>query len=250
MRRVLLEWRGARLYSYPAMLYLGLTVGIAVSSQAASTAGLESSRVVSAMLLLTVPALVGARLLFVASHFDRYRRNPKRIWERSEGGAAVYGGLLGALAASVPVLGALGIPLGTFWDVATFGMCVGVVLTKVGCLLNGCCAGRAWDGPLATYLPDSHGYWTTRVPSQLLEAGLAMLLLFVAVASWDPAHSAGRLFLASLAGYGLARIALESTRQAQNRLFGRVTLQHLLSGCIVGVAMAALLAAWLAPAAQ
>src|SRR5690348_14105542 len=97
MRRVLFSWRGLKIYAYPFMLYLGLTFGVMAGTYAATQRGLNPARSYIAMLLLSASALAGARLLFVAANWRIYRHEPRRIWKRSEGGYALYGGLLLAL---------------------------------------------------------------------------------------------------------------------------------------------------------
>src|SRR5262245_31315504 len=120
MRPILFRWRGHAVHSYKAMLFAGLTLGILAGQVMAERAALDARRVYTATILLLVPALVGARLLFVASHWPHYRRERRRIWRRSEGGFSMLGGLPPAVALSVPLLGALDIPMGAFWDVAIF----------------------------------------------------------------------------------------------------------------------------------
>src|SRR6476660_5483356 len=107
MRPVLWHWRGLRIPSYPAMLYLGLVCGVAASNVAAHAAQLAAGRVFVATLVLLIPALLGARLLFVLTHWDLYRADPGRIWRRAQSGGALYGGVPCALLASVPLLWAL-----------------------------------------------------------------------------------------------------------------------------------------------
>ena len=58
--------------AYLAMLYLGLTSGIIVSNYFANLAGLDSARIFIATVLLTIPFLVGARLLFVAINWKLF----------------------------------------------------------------------------------------------------------------------------------------------------------------------------------
>ena len=56
-----------------------------------------------ASVALIIPALIGSRLLFVFSHWDIYRRDLSRIWRRSEGGMAMYGGLILTVPLSIPL---------------------------------------------------------------------------------------------------------------------------------------------------
>ena len=73
--------------SYPAMLYLGLVCGVAASNVAAHAAQLAAGRVFVATLILLIPALLGARLLFVLTHWELYRADPGRIWRRAKAAA-------------------------------------------------------------------------------------------------------------------------------------------------------------------
>ena len=175
--RVLFHWRSVPIYAYPAMLSLGIAVGSIVTNYFAHLAGANAVRVYVATVLLLGPALIGARVLHVMAHRDLYRGEPARMWRRSDGGASLYGGLLVALVFSPPVLWLLDVPFWTFWDLATFTLLSGMVFAKTGCHLNGCCAGRPIAGFPGLVLSDHHGVRERRMPSQLLEAGWALLLL-------------------------------------------------------------------------
>ena len=215
MRRVLFSWHGVEVPSYPALLYLGLVAGVYAGYGAAASMGIDPDRATAATLILIAPALVGARLWFVLTHWELFRRESRRIWRRGDGGAALVGGLLLAVALSPAVLAPLGLPFGAFWDAATFTMLVGMVFTRVGCLLNGCCVGRPSDGRLALRLPDHEGHWTRRHPVQLFELAAAVGLLAAALAiSIDPPF-AGSIFICVAAGYGAARAVLNPLREPQ-----------------------------------
>jgi phosphatidylglycerol---prolipoprotein diacylglyceryl transferase len=107
MQPVLLQRWGFTIRSYPAMLYAGLVAGVMAGNAAAHAAGLDTYRVYVATSVLLVPALIGARLFYVVSHWRIYKRNPRRIWNRSEGGFSLYGGLALAFPLSAPVAAAL-----------------------------------------------------------------------------------------------------------------------------------------------
>lgn len=218
----------AKRYIYPLMLYAGILVGLTAGTYAATLRGLNSTRVYAAMLLLVPPALIGARLLFVVSHWGFYRADLRRIWRRSEGGAALYGGLVLSFLVSRPLLKVLRLPLGAFWDAAAIAMLAGMVITRVGCLMNGCCAGRPTTAWLGLYLPDLQGIRRRRVPTQLLEAGLALAILLVSAGLWNRLPFNGALFLFALATYSVGRCWLESTREVIDTI-GPVCLHVALS---------------------
>lgn len=219
MRPLLLNWRGIRIHAYPALLFIGLSAGIIVGFRWGRGNGLDPLHLYVALITLVIPALVGSRLLYVACHWRHYRMHPSEIWARQQGGAALYGGLLLALACSWPVLRLLQVPFGAFWDAAAITILVGMTMTKIGCLLNGCCAGHESSGWLALRLPNLDGVWCRRVPSQLLECGVASLLLTAAL-SWKSRPFAGALFLSAMTGYATARLWLETTREQTERVAG------------------------------
>ncbi|HEX8087007.1 MAG TPA: prolipoprotein diacylglyceryl transferase family protein [Solirubrobacteraceae bacterium] len=215
MRPVLFTWRGVAVHSYPALLYLGLTFGVYAGYGAAASMELDPDRAAAGMLILIVPALVGSRLWFVARNWQAYRHEPRRIWYRGEGGATLVGGLLLALALSPAVLAALGLPFGAFWDAATFTLLVGMVFTRVGCLLNGCCAGRPSEGRLALRLPGQAGRWERRHPVQLLELATAVALLAGCFALSFAEPPPGAIFVFALAGYGCVRSIIDPLRETR-----------------------------------
>lgn len=237
MRRVLFTIRGRRVWSYPAMLYVGVVLGLVVGNVAANLRGLDGTRVYVATLLLLVPALVGARLAYVVGHWEAFRDDPRAILRRSVGGQAMYGGLV-AVPISAPLLAALGVPFAAFWDVATFTMLTGMIFTRVGCLLNGCCSGRPADGRFGLVLRDASGVSTRRVPTQLFEAGLGALALVVAFAIPTGAPP-GTVFLAALATYALGRLALQGARDEEHRV-GRLRSQRVTSFAFAALAVALL----------
>ncbi len=244
MRRVLFQCGRIKIHAYTAMLYIGVVFGVTGGTYTAALHGLDSGKVYAAMLLLVLPALVGARLLYVASHWEIYRLELSRIWRRSDGGAALYGGLLVSVLISLPLLSVLGIPLGAFWDAATVTILIGMVFTKVGCLLNGCCAGKLTESRIAICLPNGHGIRCNRLPAQILEAGLAAFLFIGSFVTWDRLPFDGALFLSASAAYGVGRWAIEPTRETIDRV-GRISLNRAISAGLAGLSVSIFLFVWI-----
>ena len=239
MRRVLFEWRGIRIYSYPAMLYLGLVSGIILQTLVAEGAGLPAVRIYFATLTLIPIALAGSRVLHVIANWPRFRAAPHLIWKRGEGGLAMYGGVPFMIAASIPVLAAFELPFWTFWDTAVFCIFPGMAFARIGCLLNGCCAGQPTDGWLAMWLPDQRGHWTWRVPLQMLELGVALLLLAGAWLAMDRFGEPGQLFLSTVIGYAAARLVLQRLRVHRERA-SRLDLHAAISLTLIALALSAM----------
>jgi phosphatidylglycerol:prolipoprotein diacylglycerol transferase len=225
MRRILFSWRGFNIYSYPAMLYVGLLAGVFAGAWAAQRSGMSADRFVIAVTLLLIPALAGSRLYFVLTRWDLYRHDPARIWRRTEGGMSMYGGFILAVPLSIPLLRLLGLPFAGFWDAAALTILLGMAFTRIGCFLNGCCGGRPSDAWFALSLPDHHGIWRRRIPTQLMEMAFALVLFSAALALRGVAPFPGAIFCMVLAGYAAGRWVLESLRDDETGGWDKMTMQ-------------------------
>jgi phosphatidylglycerol:prolipoprotein diacylglycerol transferase len=227
---VLVAWRGIAVSSYGALLYLGLVTAAVAGSAAAGARGLDESRALLALVLLTAPALVGARLAWQAVHGPSAGR-----------GAAMDGGLALALVVSWPLTEALALPFGAFWDAAAVGALAGSIPVRLGCLLHGCCAGRPTAGRLGLVLAGAGGVRCRRVPAPLLEAAFSAVLLGVLLAV-GARLAPGQAFLAALGAYGAGRCLLGFARE-RARGEGAVTLGQAFGLAWVAVAATGLAAA-------
>jgi phosphatidylglycerol---prolipoprotein diacylglyceryl transferase len=170
-----------------------------------------------ATLIMFVPALAGSRVWFVLDHWSTYRHDLRSIWRHADGGMTMYGGLVLALVVSPLVLKPLGLRFTPYWDAAMFTTLVGMIFARVGCLLNGCCAGRHSDGRLGLYLPDHSGQWERRYPVQLLELGAALLLLAGCATLLMVGTPRGTIFVFGLVGYATLQFAIDPLRERPTR---------------------------------
>lgn len=239
MRPVLFRLAGRNVYAYATFLYLGLVVGVYAGAAVASASGLDANRFVLATLVLMGPALAGARVWFVLGNRDKFRGDARRMLARWKGGAAMYGGFVLALPLSVPLLRALDLPFGRYWDAASVTLMAGMALTRVGCLLNGCCAGRPTRSRFGLLLRAHDGVRTRRIPTQILESAAALVLLALVVALRPHEPFGGAVFLVTIAGYSALRVAFEPLRE-RGREGNQVT-----SLFFIAAALAALVAVWL-----
>jgi phosphatidylglycerol---prolipoprotein diacylglyceryl transferase len=243
MRPILFQWRKLTIWSYPAMLYSGLVAGVAAGNLAAREAGIDTLHAYIATLILIIPALAGARLLFVAVHWGLYRHNLPRMWNRREGGYIMYGGLPVVLLLSIPLLRALQLNFGMFWDVSSFTILVGMIFTRTGCFLNGCCFGRKSSSWLSMRLPDHRGIWDRRLPTQIFEGLCAGLMLICAILIWRSRPFPGSVFLFVTLGYSLLRFLTEFAREAAPGA-SRFRIAHVISSIAFLSSAAVLLIHW------
>jgi phosphatidylglycerol:prolipoprotein diacylglycerol transferase len=207
-RRYLFRLGRLRISSYAAMLYIGFVLGVICG---AHESGLDYTRFSVSSLILLVPALIGGRIWFLIGH-------PKLIAGRTgiagaqDAGAGLYGGLVLSFVVSWPALRLTGLDFWRFWDGAAVVLLVGMTVTRIGCLMTGCCAGRETNGPFGIWLPNHRGDWKRRYPTQLFEAACSAAILGVGIWIYTPYDPPGVLFLGAAAAYGAGRLGLELLR--------------------------------------
>jgi phosphatidylglycerol:prolipoprotein diacylglycerol transferase len=166
-------------------------------------------------------AIVGARVLFVITYWDeQIAQHPLRevIFNRS--GFVFYGGLVGAFLAGLGYVLWKRLPVWRFADVMAPSIPLGHAFGRLGCLMTGCCYGRACNPnlPWAIHFPEGHPTHPTGQtgvpvhPTQLYEA-LGNLLLYAGLAwLFRRKHFPGQVFATYLVCYAILRSVVEMFR--------------------------------------
>ncbi|MEP4379878.1 MAG: prolipoprotein diacylglyceryl transferase [Alphaproteobacteria bacterium] len=166
-----------------------------------------------------VGVIVGGRLGFVGFYQpDYFLANPMQVLAVWNGGMSFHGGLLGVIVAIILYARRYNILVLTLGDLVAAAAPIGLFLGRLANFINGELYGRATDVPWAVVFPD--GGDVARHPSQLYEAGLEGLLLFVTLFALTrfagARHRPGLLTGVFLLGYGSARTFVEFFRQPDN----------------------------------
>ena len=163
-----------------------------------------------------IGVIAGGRLGFVGLYQpEHFLANPAQILAVWNGGMSFHGGLLGVMAAIILYARKYDIRILSLADLVAAAAPIGLFLGRLANFINGELFGRATDLPWAVVFPD--GGDVGRHPSQLYEAGLEGLLLFLvlfALARYAGArYRPGLLTGVFLLGYGAARTFVEFFRQ-------------------------------------
>jgi len=153
------------------------------------------------------------------------------IWR---GGMSFHGGLLGVLAALIIFARRTQVPFLRLTDGVAMAVPIGLFFGRIANFINGELYGRASDVSWAMAFPG--GGPEPRHPSQLYEAALEGLLLFIILAVLSFGLKAwrlpGTLTGVFLIGYGCARITVELFREPDSFLgflFSGITMGQVLS---------------------
>lgn len=198
--------------------------------------------------------IFGGRIGYVLFYnLPYYADHPLETLEVWRGGMSFHGGLLGAALAMTVFARRFGVPLDSVSDTVSAVVPIGLFLGRIANFIKPELWGRPTDVAWAMVFPGSDGL--PRHPSQLYEAGLEGVVLFVLlwiVAFRGGLRREGLLTALFCIGYGVARITSEFFREPDKQLgylFHGATMGMLLSVPLILVGFAILVRALRRPRA-
>jgi phosphatidylglycerol:prolipoprotein diacylglycerol transferase len=265
-RETKFEAHALPIYSYGVMLGLSLLVGWYVTLTLAERDGLPRETMANCYVVTALAAIVGSRLLYVATNSSEFNQFSD-LFALRRGGLVAYGGFLGGYVGSWAYLSRNRIRLLPWADVAVPSLASGLMITRVGCYLFGCDFGKRlpetapallkkmgtfphWTGgmaeggegapayvrhleifrgtPLGSEIMKSNASLAVH-PTQIYESicGLALLVFLL----WQRKNQKfrGQIFFSFVFGYGVLRFILEILRDDTERgEYGPVMSEHVL----------------------
>lgn len=214
------------IHSYGVMLALSFLFGIMLSSWRAKKAGLNPDVIPDVGFWVIIAAILGSRLYYVLLHFEEFSGNLLSIINPFQGdvvgigGLVMYGGFIGAIIAGIIFFKLRKLPFLPYADALAPGVGFGIMLTRIGCFLNGCCYGAAGHGNMSVEFPlsspagmyQSHIHATGLYPSQLYESfgGLLIGVIILLVGRMKP-FTGLQFYLVALL-YSVLRFVVDFSR--------------------------------------
>lgn len=212
MHPILFQLGPITLYSFGLLVALGFLLGGLWALNRAKAQGINPDDILELLFWLIVTGFVGARLLYVFYFPETYMVHPLNIIT-DRAGLVWYGGMLSAIVAIVLFQRRKKISLPQLTDILSAPAALGLAIGRIGCLMSGCCFGKACALPWAIHFPHSHQTYPLGVhPTQLYES--LSLLLLIGLILWleksmpRPGRSAATLLM----GYGVIRFTVECFR--------------------------------------
>ncbi len=182
------------LRSYGVLMAAGFGFGTWWFIRRGRARSIEPARILDLAIIVLVAGLVGARLLYVATHWYEFSEELWRIfWPVQPGGVVgihglvFYGGVLTAVPVAAMVVRRWQLSPLNVLDAAAPSLALGSAIGRMGCFLNGCCFGVPTDGPLGIIFPPGSMAGTTYPGIPLHPVQLYMVadnLLIVAFLLW------------------------------------------------------------------
>lgn len=238
-------WGALPIYSYGVMLGTSMILAWYVVMWLGEREGWERETLANAFIVTAITAIVGARLLYVATNAQEFD-SIGDLFALRRGGLVAYGGFLGGFFGALAYLRHKGRSLLSFADVVAPTLALGLALTRVGCYLYGCDFGAplgegapswlvdlgtfphwaddagspAWSHHVAEYDLDFASPHSLPVhPTQIYESLAGFALLGATLVAWRVRSFRGQVLLVLTMMYGVWRFLIEYVRDDPERGF-------------------------------
>lgn len=252
---------------YGIIIAVGLLLAMVYGYKVFRKVGIDPDRVSDAIIGGIIGGIVGARLYYVAFRWENYGlsfdswdafgKSLLHLINTTEGGMAIYGGLIGALVVGVLIAKWRRVHIPALLDVVGVGFLLGQGLGRWGNFFNVEAFGSNTDLPWGMTGPSVVSYLTVHQeelaaigvtvdpnmpvhPTFLYESlwcllGFVLLALYMKHRRFD-----GEVFLMYLGYYGLERFLVEGLR-TDSLMIGALRVSQLLAGVLVVVSVVLIL---------
>lgn len=192
---------------WAVLVTLGMALALVVQALLAARNGLAVGRLWPIWLVALAVGIAGAKAWFMVLHWNDHRLE----------GWCIQGFITAATAMAAILLVALRVPAGIFLDTLAPGLLFGLAVGRVGCFFAGCCGGPPTASRWGVWSSDQR-VGARRIPTQLLESALALMLGLITLAALlRHGPAGGALFVAGVAAYTLGRQGILALRAEPRR---------------------------------
>ncbi|HAM73676.1 MAG TPA: prolipoprotein diacylglyceryl transferase [Verrucomicrobiales bacterium] len=245
MHPVAFELGSLTIYWYGVLVGIGCLTGLWAASKRGLLEGVHPDRVYDIAWWVLLGTVVGARGMYVLSYWNQdFAGRPwYTLFNIRQGGLVFYGGFLGASAGVLLYAWTRRAPLWQLADILSPSIALGSFFGRLGCLMTGCCYGRACTLPWGIEFPEGHAAHGMRVhPTQIYDSLLNLAVYGVLEWAFRRKRFDGQIFAAWLIIYPMTRSFTELFRgdypADQLRAGGFTPAQTLSVGILVtGVAL-------------
>ena len=199
------------IYWYGIIIASGLLLAVLYAWRSSPRYNVDFNKLVNCILVGIITGIVGARLYFCFFQWDYYGKNPIEILYINNGGLAIYGGIIGALAGGLTVAKIQKMKIMPILDIAMMGFLLGQGIGRWGNFMNQEAFGTPTNLPWRMV---SEGTGMVGVHPCFFYESLWCLLGFVLLHFYGKYRQkySGQIFFSYLVWYGFERMFVEGLR--------------------------------------
>ncbi|MDD6261838.1 MAG: prolipoprotein diacylglyceryl transferase [Clostridiales bacterium] len=205
---------GFRIYWYGVIIAVGFILALVYCLRRAARFRIKQDDIIDLALVAMPLAIIGARIMYVACNWDEFKGNFWSVFKIWNGGIAIYGGLILAIAGVALACRYKKISFWNFADLAVLGLLIGQIIGRWGNFING----EAYGVDVENFFLGMSINGGVDVHPIFLYESVWNLVGFVILHFWSRKRRFnGQIFLSYVAWYGIGRGFIEGIR-AENVL--------------------------------
>lgn len=123
-------------YWYGVIIAVGFLLAMLYVTKRANTFGVNADKAFDVTIIAVLLGIVGARVFYVAFSWDDFRGNIKKMLTISDGGLAIYGGIIFGLIGMIIACKIFKVKLLPMLDLAVGGLFIGQAIGRWGNFTN------------------------------------------------------------------------------------------------------------------
>lgn len=228
MDRIAFQIGGLTIYWYGIFVSLGFLAAYLYMQWWAGKRDFPAHKVSDLCFAAIIGGILGARVFYVALHFDQYAYDFVEVFRIDHGGLVFYGGFFGAVITIIFLIRKNNLDLPETADLLALALPLGQAIGRIGCFVNGCCFGKPSLSLCSVQYPpnssvsstqahlhliESHSIEPLRVfPVQLVQSGTNLFLWLFLLTMASRFKHKGQIFAMYLILYSTGRFFVEFKR--------------------------------------
>ncbi len=226
-------------YSYGFMLVVAFSVSSWLAGQQAKRQNINPGIIFNLLFEVFIFGVIGARIFYVIENINYYFKNPLEIIMLQYGGLSWFGGLILGIISGAIYLRKKRLEIYKTLDLVIPYVALGQAVGRIGCLLNGCCFGKA----------SAHGIYfeahkLTLLPVQIYSSIMLLIIFIVLRLLQNKIRLPGQIFFIYLLLYSSKRFFIEFWRADNPVIYFGLTLFQVLSIMVFCVSLTKLILIW------
>lgn len=237
INRVAFSIGSFNVYWYGILIAIGLLLAVTYAYVNADHYDVDRNRLIDCVIVGIITSIIGARTYYVLFKWDYFSAHPVEIIDIRDGGIAIYGAIIGALAGGLIMAKIRKMKFLPILDITMTSFLIGQAIGRWGNFFNQEAFGTPTDSVFRMVSENTGGVGVH--PCFLYESvwcALGFLFLFIFNRKFQKYH--GQVFYLYLVWYGAERVVVEGLRTDSLylpfRIFGAdIRVSQLLSAVLV-----------------
>ena len=224
-------------HGYGLMIALGIVCCVLLATYRAKKYQMNPDAILDIAIFSILAGFIGAKLMYVIVEFPAFLRDPMSVLGSE--GFVVYGGIIMGVLTAIVYCRIKKLDFMKYFDLCAPSISLAQGFGRIGCLLAGCCYGRATDAWYGIVFPASAlaPAGVKLIPTQIISSVGNFVIMAVLLWYYKRAKHTGNVGAMHMLLYGIGRFLVEMLRNDSRGAVGMLSTSQFISLFIVAGAL-------------